>query len=294
MVITRQHPGIGVKWMAARTARPGEIRSARAGSNSTAGVLTMAANVLTRPDSGSDTLDVPVLGMHCVACAARIEKALARARGVSRPGSTSPPAGRPSAYDPAATDPGRLREVVAGPGLRRPPPGPGRGRRRAGRRRRRPQPRRSTAGCGSGSIVAAMLTVPVLVLAMAGHLVPAWEAALAFPARPWIELALTTPVLFWAGWDFLAGAWKAARAPGGRHEHAGRGRHAGRLPLQPGRHRRPGLVHVGAAHAHGERPMPGVYYEVAASIVALILLGNLLQARATDPHPRGHQGPHRA
>ena len=38
---------------------------------------------------------------------------------------------------------------------------------------------------------------------MAGHLVPSWQAALAFPGRPWVELALTTPVLFWAGRDFL-------------------------------------------------------------------------------------------
>src|SRR5262249_10874943 len=34
-------------------------------------------------------------------------------------------------------------------------------------------------------------------------------------------------------------------------------------------------------HSHGLRAMPAVYYEVAASIVVLILLGNLLQARAT-------------
>ena len=127
--------------------------------------------------------------------------------------------------------------------------------------------------------MATVLTVPVLVLAMAGHLVPAWEAALAFPARPWIELALTTPVLFWAGWDFLAGAWKAARhRAADMNTLVAVGTLAAYLyslavTVAPG--------WLAGAHAHGDQPMPGVYYEVAASIVVLILLGNLLQARAT-------------
>ena len=31
------------------------------------------------------------------------------------------------------------------------------------------------------------------------------------PWRPWVELALATPVLFWAGREFFTGAWNAAR-----------------------------------------------------------------------------------
>jgi Cu+-exporting ATPase len=130
-------------------------------------------------------------------------------------------------------------------------------------------------------IVAAGLTLPVLILAMAGHVVPAWETALAFPARPWIELALTTPVLFWAGWDFLAGAWKAAR-----HRAADMNTLIAVGTLAAYLYSLvatvvPSWFTPATAHGHAEQPMPGVYYEVAAAIVTLILLGNLLQARAT-------------
>jgi Cu+-exporting ATPase len=234
----------------------------------------MAADTLVQPD----TLDVPVVGMHCVACAARIEKALAGAPGVERAGVNFATSRATVAYDPTATNPEALREVVRGQGYDALLPDP------------------TTSGSPDDQaldaaeaeyrrlrvrlVVAAVLTVPVLVLAMAGHVVSAWEAALALPARPWIELALTTPVLFWAGRDFLAGAWKAARhRAADMNTLVAVGTLAAYLyslaaTLAPG-------WFTPAGRTHGDRPMPGVYYEVAASIVVLILLGNLLQARAT-------------
>jgi Cu+-exporting ATPase len=239
----------------------------------------MAANVLTRPDSGSVTLDVPVLGMHCVACAARIEKALSEAPGVRQAGVNFATARATVGYDPNATDPDRLREVVRAQGYDAVLPDAA-----------APQAADDQAAAAAEAeyrglrlrfIIAAVLTLPVLVLAMAGHLVPAWEAALSFPARPWIELVLTTPVLFWAGWGFLSGAWKAAR-----HRAADMNTLIAVGSLAAYLYSLaatilPGWFTSGAVHAHGDRPMPGVYYEVAASIVTLILLGNLLQARAT-------------
>ena len=59
----------------------------------------------------------------------------------------------------------------------------------------------------------------------------------------------------------------------GRHEHADRGRHERRLPLQPGGHGRPP-----AFEPAGQ--LPDVYFDTAAVIIALILLGRLLEARA--------------
>src|SRR5437899_8082135 len=55
--------------------------------------------------------------------------------------------------------------------------------------------------------VAAALTVPVMVLGMSDHLglhVPR-------PVSLWLQLLLTTPVQFWAGWQFYRGAWAVAR-----------------------------------------------------------------------------------
>src|SRR3954470_20342486 len=62
------------------------------------------------------TLDVPVVGMHCVACAARIEKALAATPGVQQSGVNFATGRATVAYDPSATNPQELREVVRGQG----------------------------------------------------------------------------------------------------------------------------------------------------------------------------------
>jgi Cu+-exporting ATPase len=125
--------------------------------------------------------------------------------------------------------------------------------------------------------IALALSLPVAILGMAGHVVPLLESALDFPARPWIELALTTPVLFWAGSEFFTGAWKLAR-----HFAADMNT----------------LVALGTFAAYiysvaatfapqwfvqsmpGMRATAPVYYESAALIVTLILMGRLLEAGA--------------
>jgi P-type Cu+ transporter len=122
-------------------------------------------------------------------------------------------------------------------------------------------------------LFAAALGVPVGLLGMA-HLLPhAWAGALHFPGRHYVELALTTPVLFWAGWQFHRGAW---------------------LALQHRRADMNTLISLGTLAAYcfslaatlapqwftraGREPE--VYYEVAALLVVLILLGRYLEARA--------------
>jgi copper chaperone CopZ len=92
------------------------------------------ADATSRPTApaspGADTLDVPVQGMHCAACAARIESALAKAPGVARAGVNFATGRATVAYDPAATSPEALRDV-------------------ARTTSRRPRRRPSTGGCGS-------------------------------------------------------------------------------------------------------------------------------------------------
>jgi P-type Cu+ transporter len=217
-------------------------------------------------------LDVPVVGMHCAACASRIEKALAGARGVTSAGVNFATARATVEYDPAATGPEALRDAVREQGydVVLPTADESLDTDAAAAEAQAAEYRQLS----TRFVVAATLTVPVLVLAMAGHVVPALRDTFDFPARPWLELALTTPVLFWAGRDILIGAWVAAR-----HRAADMNT----------------LVAIGALAAylyslaatvfphwfHSAHGRGGVYYEVAASIVTLILLGNLLQARAT-------------
>ena len=66
-------------------------------------------------------------------------------------------------------------------------------------------------------------TLPVFMLAMVLPMMPGCEALfkthlLGFPLDELLKWALATPVQFWVGWRFHAGAWKALR--NGRWAHA--------------------------------------------------------------------------
>ncbi|MCE5232288.1 MAG: heavy metal translocating P-type ATPase [Mizugakiibacter sp.] len=115
-------------------------------------------------------------------------------------------------------------------------------------------------------------TLVVLVLAMFGHYFP----QLPVDTRTWIELVLTIPVVLWAGWPFFVRCVQSVRN------------------LSPNMWTLIGIG-VGAAfgysvvatvapdlfpasfHEHGR---VGVYFEAAAVIVSLTLLGQLLELRA--------------
>jgi Cu+-exporting ATPase len=116
------------------------------------------------------------------------------------------------------------------------------------------------------------LSLAVLALAMGGHRF----AALPAETRSWLELALSAPVVLWAGWPFFV-RWAESIA-----------------------NRSPNmwtLIGTGVAAAFGysvvatvapelfpalfrEHGRVGVYYEAAAIIVSLTLLGQLLELTA--------------
>jgi Cu+-exporting ATPase len=209
--------------------------------------------------------DLPVVGMHCAACASRVEGALGRAPGVARAAVNFATGRATVEYDPAATAPAALREVVraAGYDALLPEPGdaadPEAAAREADYRDTRAR-----------FVVAAALTAPVAVLAMGGHLVPAVQ----FPGHLWVQLALTTPVLFWAGGGFFSGAYAAAR-----HRAADMNTLVAVGTLAAYAYSVAATVFPHSFH-HAGHAAPDVYFEVAAVIVTLILLGRLLEARA--------------
>ena len=121
------------------------------------------------------------------------------------------------------------------------------------------------------------LTIPVFFIAM-GKMIPALAMASWLPSNvsQWIELLLATPVVFWAGSLFFKRGWNSLV-----------NRHLNMFTLI--------MVGVGAAYfysaiavlfpgifpdsfrTHGE---VGLYFESAAVITVLVLLGQLLEARA--------------
>ncbi|MGE0580719.1 MAG: heavy metal translocating P-type ATPase [Steroidobacteraceae bacterium] len=116
------------------------------------------------------------------------------------------------------------------------------------------------------------LTAIVFVLAMFGsrfHGLPA-------DVRTWIEFALATPVVLWAGWPFFVRCVQsiANRSPNmwtliGVGVAAAFG-YSAVATLAPG-------LFPASFHEHGR---VGVYFEAAAVIVSLTLLGQLLELRA--------------
>ncbi|MGQ4583599.1 heavy metal translocating P-type ATPase [Lysobacter sp. F60174L2] len=116
------------------------------------------------------------------------------------------------------------------------------------------------------------LTLGVFVLAMFGHYLP----GLSPTVRSWIELVLSTPVVLWAGWSFLQRCVASIRT---------------------GNPNMFTLIGIGVTAAFGysvvatvapdvfpesfrEMGRVGVYFEAAAVIVSLTLLGQLLELRA--------------
>ncbi|MBV9470894.1 MAG: copper-translocating P-type ATPase, partial [Abitibacteriaceae bacterium] len=107
-----------------------------------------------------------------------------------------------------------------------------------------------------------------------------------FPGRAWVEWALTSIVLFWAGREFFTGAWIAAR-----HRAADMNTLVALGTLSAYAYSVVAMVApqvltstaTGAGSvdaAHNMNAPVSVYYEVAAIIVTLILMGRLLEARA--------------
>ena len=117
------------------------------------------------------------------------------------------------------------------------------------------------------------LTVAVFALAMFGH----WLFPNGLPYQNWVELALSTPVVLWAGWPFFVrwGQSIANRSPNmwtliGSGVAAAYG-YSLLATVAPG-------LFPAAFAGHGGRV--GVYYEAAAVIVSLTLLGQILELRA--------------
>jgi Cu+-exporting ATPase len=115
--------------------------------------------------------------------------------------------------------------------------------------------------------VAAALAVPVLAISM---------ARITFPGRDWLLMALTAPVLFWCGGQFFTGAWAALR-----HRSADMNSLVAMGTGAAFLYSVVATVFPGWFHpVSGHGGMGNVYYEAAAVIIALVLMGRLLEARA--------------
>ena len=139
-----------------------------------------------------ERVELPIEGMSCASCAARIERTLNRLDGVSASVNYATEQALVE-FDPAAVTPAALVEAIedVGYSARLPAAEPA------------PDEPDPTADLRRRLIVASVLSPPVLLLAM----IPAFQ----FTYWQWLALELATPVVLWAGWPFHLAAWKNLR-----------------------------------------------------------------------------------
>jgi len=128
--------------------------------------------------------------------------------------------------------------------------------------------------------VGLVLTLPVFVLEMGGH-IPSLGLHDLVPPRisTWIQFALSTPVVLWAGWPFFERAWVSvvhrslnmfsliALGTGAAYLYSLFATFA------------PGIFPAGFRGMGGT---VSVYFEAAAVITVLVLLGQVLELRARE------------
>ncbi len=126
-------------------------------------------------------------------------------------------------------------------------------------------------------VVAVALAAPVLFIAMTPHLVHLMLMPSMARTLRAMELFLSAPVVFWAAADYYRRGWLGAinRSPN-MYTLIGLGVHRGLL-IQRGRDACADLFPPEMRDANG---MVGVYFEVVAAIVALVLLGEWLELKA--------------
>jgi Cu+-exporting ATPase len=126
--------------------------------------------------------------------------------------------------------------------------------------------------------VSSLFAIPVFILAMVADMMPQWlPSSLSMLQIQWIEAALATPVVVWGGWPFFG---RALQSLVSRHLNMftliGLGVSVAwsysLIALVF-----PNLFPVSLQHADGTVP---VYFEAAAMITVLVLLGQVLELRA--------------
>ena len=226
---------------------------------------------MSSTDSAATVVQLEIGGMTCASCAARVEKKLNRLAGVTATVNYATETARVQVSGPVSVadlvqtveDTGYTAQLPAAPDG-----GDGGG---------SPAGQDETAALRQRLLISAVLTLPVLLMAM----VP----VLQFDNWQWAALTLASPVVVWGAWPFHRAAW---------------------VNLRHGAATMDTLISVGVLAAYGwslyalflgDAGMPGmrmpftlvprqgsgtdeIYLEVAAAVTTFILAGRYAEARA--------------
>lgn len=211
-------------------------------------------------------------GMSCASCARSIEDAISSVPGVNECIVNFGAEQATIQYDPRRTDLEVIQEAVDAAGYSAYPLQEQNlmaGEDDAEKKHRLKESRDLKAKVTVGGIISIVLLIGSLPMMTGLNLpfIPVWLH------NPWVQLILTTPVQFWCGYSFYVNAWKALK------------RHAATMDT---------LIALGTSAAYfyslfptlfpsffiNQGLMPDVYYETAAVVITLIILGRLFENRA--------------
>ena len=216
-----------------------------------------------------NTTTLKLRGMSCAACANSIESAIRTVPGVSESNVNFGIERASVTYNPAQTDVAAIQAAVVAAGYSAEPIQEQdllSGDNDAERKTRQAESRDLRRKVWTGGIISAILVIGSLPM-MTGlsiPLIPMWLHDF------WFQAILTAPVQFWCGKSFYVNSWKALK------------RHASTMDT---------LIALGTSAAYfyslfvtifpgvliAQGLEPSVYYETAAVIITLILLGHLFE-----------------
>lgn len=219
-----------------------------------------------------DTTTLKLRGMSCASCANNIEEAIRTVPGVAEANVNFGAEQATVTYDPQRTDLEAIQDAVREAGysafsLQESEMVSGED--DAEKTARLTESRDLTRKVGVGAIISVVLLIGSLPMMTGLNLpfIPAWLHNF------WLQAILTAPVQFWCGRSFYTNGWKALK------------RHTATMDT---------LIALGTSAAYfyslfvtinpsfltAQGLMPSVYYEVAAIVITLILLGRLFENRA--------------
>ena len=219
-----------------------------------------------------DTATLKLRGMSCASCASSIEDAIRSVPGVSECNVNFGAEQATIQYDPQKTNIEKIQEAVEATGyssysLQEQEMITGED--DAEKAARKAEERDLLIKVVVGGVISVILIIGSLPMMIGIDLpwIPMWLH------NQWFQLALTAPVQFWCGYEFYINTWKALK------------RHAATMDT---------LIALGTSAAYfyslfatvfpnffiNQGLMPEVYYETAAVVITLILLGRLFENRA--------------
>jgi Cu+-exporting ATPase len=225
---------------------------------------------MTTETQALERCDLPVAGMTCASCAARIESSLGGIPGVSTAAVNFATNRATVTYDPAVTGPESFSAAVADLGYSVPDTEP------------EDPEAEELRDLTPRLIVAVVLGIPVIAISM----IP----GLQFAGWEWVAFVLSTPIILWSAWPF-----HRATLVNLRHGATTMDTLVSLGTIAAYVWSAVAVIFLGAgdmgsgmswgAVFGGAGDGPHVYFETASAIVALLLLGKWFEARA-----RGRSG----